>query len=90
MEDEIRGELAQKIRERELAGDQLDIERPKAESTQPDTPRPPSFLRLTAAALWVLAIGVGVATGSVPASIATMAGGYVAICLVVVVRQLVG
>jgi hypothetical protein len=88
--DEIRGALAQKIRERELAGDQLDIEPPEAESTQSDTARPPSFPRLTTAALWVLAIGVGVATGSVPAAIATMVGGYLVIALVVICRQLVG
>ncbi len=90
MEDEIRGELAQKIRERELAADQLDIDLPKAKSTQSDTARPLSFPRLAAAALWILAIAVGVATGSVPAAIATMVGGFLVTGLVVIGRQLVG
>jgi VIT1/CCC1 family predicted Fe2+/Mn2+ transporter len=90
VEDEIRGELAQKIRERELAANKLDTEPPKAESTRSDTARPPGSPRLTAAALWILAIAVGVATGSVPAAIATMVGGFLVTCLVVIGRQLVG
>jgi hypothetical protein len=81
--DEVRGELARKLQERELEGEQFDTGLENTESrTQSGATWVQNVSRKAAAGLWAVAIGVGVATDSVPAAIATMVGGFMAINLV--------